>query len=136
MRIMKPLAVLSLLTLLAACGSHNNGYYAADGTYVKPHEGAFSNDINERRSNYDQTVTAAQQNAAARYAFERRGYYDYYGNYIVLDSSLGVPPAMFPPAGMCRVWFPDRPLTTQPRVEACTNIQDRAPAGTYVIYGG
>lgn len=137
MRITKPLAVLSLLTVLAACGAQHNGYYAADGTYVKPHDGAFSNDINERRANYDQTVIAEQQKAAAsRYAFERRGYYDYYGNFIVLDSSMGVPPAMFPPAGMCRVWFPDRPLQTQPRVESCANISDRAPSGTYVIYGG
>lgn len=135
MRLLKPIAIISLLSVLAACGANNNGYYAADGTYVKPNEGKFSNDINERRADYDQTVVAAH-NAPVRYTYERRGYYDYYGNFIPVETNLGVPPAMFPPAGMCRVWFPDRPIPSQPRIESCDSIRERAPAGSYVIYGG
>ncbi len=132
----KPLIIVSLVSMLAACGAPNNGYYAADGTYVPPRDGAFSNDVKERRSYYDQTVQAKIHAPAPTYVYERRGYYDYYGNFIPVETNLGVPPAMFPPAGMCRVWFPDRPVTAQPRIESCADIRERAPAGTYVIYGG
>lgn len=128
------LSLASTLCVLAACGGPNNGYYATDGSYVKPNAGQFSNDVRERRGYYDQTATAAAYAPATTY--QRRGYYDYYGNYIPVETNFGVPQTMFPPAGMCRVWFPDRQMRAQPDIESCGNIRDRAPTGSYVIYGG
>jgi hypothetical protein len=43
---------------------------------------------------------------------------------------------MFPPRGMCRVWFTKRAPANQPAIESCNGIKSRVPAGAYVIYGG
>ena len=52
------------------------------------------------------------------------------------DSGLTVPKDMFPPRGMCRVWFVQSTPFEQPDIESCNDIKSRVPAGAYVIYGG
>ncbi|NBX02470.1 MAG: hypothetical protein EBR02_00100 [Alphaproteobacteria bacterium] len=135
------LACVSLVSLLAACGPDRRGYYDSHGTYVAtndtPHNksknayapmpGGNPNEINDHeysREYGDDTN------------YTRRGYYDYNGYYMAKDSGLAVPGNMFPPRGMCRVWFIDRSPSDQPEVESCSGIRSRVPAGAYVIYGG
>ncbi len=124
------LPMLTLATLLAACGVPSDGYYAADGTFVSYNR--------DHRSSYNHSPDPAAVDAyhADTYRYDRRGYYDYNGRYVTAETSLNVPPEMFPPAGMCRVWFIDRELSNQPPVESCDGVRTRVPAGAYVIYGG
>ncbi|MBI3630739.1 MAG: hypothetical protein HY221_00140 [Candidatus Sungbacteria bacterium] len=70
------------------------------------------------------------------YIYDRPGYYDYNGYYLSQNNSLNVPRNMFPPHGMCRIWFPDRGREEQASLESCEGIQHRVPVGAYVVYGG
>lgn len=45
-----------------------------------------------------------------------------------------VPPGHVPPAGLCRVWFPDRPPGHQPAPVRCDAIR-RIPPGATVVGG-
>ena len=53
----------------------------------------------------------------------------------IQEAQMDVPPSMYPPANMCRIWLSDRSVDQQPEVEPCDGIQSRAPAGAYIIYG-
>ncbi len=125
MRALSLLVCVSLVALLTACG---NGYYDANGNYTATDNAPLN------RKEADNTYYNNDASESSRYT--RRGYYDYNGYYAESDGVLEVPQGMFPHRGMCRVWFTDRLPSQQPAVESCNGIQSRAPAGTYVIYGG
>lgn len=130
------LACASLMSLLAACGSPHGGYYNENGDWIAtdtPHNmksSAHAPDPGSARHYPDRPVVQPY----AAYRYDRRGYYTPGGYYADIDD--GVPEGMFPPRGMCRVWFTDRAPSRQPPVESCTGIEYRVPAGAYVIYGG
>jgi hypothetical protein len=43
--------------------------------------------------------------------------------------------AHHPRAGMCRIWFRNRPAAFQPRPVPCSSIR-HVPRGAFVLYGG
>jgi hypothetical protein len=135
MRIASFIPCVAMGALLAACTPSE--YYDANGNYIPrqnanlesdikhaPDPGAIHADYNDPR--VTRTVTT--------YNYDRPGYYDYNGYYIAQGPA--VPQDMFPPRGLCRVWFSDRNAQTQPGIESCDGIRQRVPAGAYVIYGG
>lgn len=141
MRILASLACLSSLSLLAACGAQN-GHYDANGNYIAPPNatteaqrnhapspgGPSSNDYYGRPHGYYADGTP--------YTYDRRDDYDDNEYSLAENNEMDVPNGMFPPRGMCRVWFAGRVPSGQPRVESCDNIRSRVPTGAYVIYGG
>lgn len=138
-RILTLLACVSAASLLSACGVPDGGYYDVNGNYVptdtpynmktgahSPMPGGNPNSVSDRENNRSEYPH-----------YTRRGYYDYNGYYMDKRSGLNVPKDMFPPRGMCRVWFTDRVgYNEQPDIESCDGIRSRVPAGAYVIYGG
>lgn len=131
MRILPSLACLSLLTLLAACGESSQGYYDSNGRYI------YNSTNGSAPFEHDVTLRDHIRNENRPNGYDRRGYYDYDGNYsTTYNDGLSVPKNMFPARGMCRVWFVDREPSRQPNVESCTSIKQRVPSGAYVIYGG
>lgn len=132
MRPLPTLACVSMIALLAACGQSSDGYYDANGDYQYNAANAsapFAHDV---------TLRDHAKNANPKNTYDRRGYRDNYGNYVADNEDIGmsVPNSMFPPRGMCRVWFTNRNNVDQPPVESCNRIRTRMPAGAYVIYGG
>jgi hypothetical protein len=138
---MRSLTLLACLSLssLAGCGTPSDGYYDANGNWI-----AYNRYNQEAHAHSplpggtqpptdDSAVTTTV--TTYTYSYDRPGYYDYKG-YYVSASNPNVPLDMFPPRGMCRVWFPDRDVDDQPAVESCNNIKTRVPVGSYVIYGG
>jgi hypothetical protein len=142
-----PVAIFA--ALLSACDT--NGSYDTYGTYTPPatattqvqhiqppastiidKEYREPEDYTDRRTDYAPRPLGPDAN----YGYDRLGYYDDKGYYAAEDSSLHVPPSMFPPPGTCRVWFPERSPAKQPRLESCEGIRHRLPAGAYVIFGG
>jgi len=144
MRITTLVTGLSLAVMLSACGAPDYGYYDSNGNFIPPanatSEAARRHAPDSSKSlparNYDNTSNVIVVPSNVDYRYDRRGYYDYYGNYVTVDTRVSVPNDMFPPRGMCRVWLPNRAPEYQPRIESCDNIQYRIPAGAYVIYGG
>lgn len=134
----------SFALLLTACGGTDGGYYDANGTFIptdtpynmqkRGHAPLPGGNPNYREDPDYRYHAADNDYDAPRYT--RRGYYDYNGYYIPKESGLNAPASMFPPRGMCRVWFVDRPVSDQPPTEPCAGIRSRVPAGAYVIYGG
>jgi hypothetical protein len=47
---------------------------------------------------------------------------------------LGIPEKDLPPTGECRVWYPGEPPAEQPPSGSCTEAQQEAPPGTWIIY--
>jgi hypothetical protein len=150
MRALLSMTCLSLVTLLTACDG-NNGYYDKNGNYIPPanttHDaqrnrppapgGVTNNDHHARPAPaYVAENPRVTRTTTTTYTYDRAGYYDYNGYYIAEGSGLTVPKEMFPPNGMCRVWFTDRLPENQPNIESCNGINYRVPAGAYVIYGG
>lgn len=138
MRSIALLGCASVAVLLSACGGPTPGYYDSSGNYVQnssynkethEYEPVRSTDSNNPRIDDSSPIHSTT-------TYDRRGYYDYNGYYVERDEDLNVPQDMFPPRGMCRVWFTDRASANQPRVESCNDIKSRVPAGAYVIYGG
>lgn len=149
MRTLTLLTCLSGAVLLSACGYPDYGYYDANGNYVpapnatteaqrvrSPSPGQPHHDY--YRDRYDNTYYGDRRvvETTTTYTYDRPGYYDYNGYYVGERGAFNVPRGMFPPRGMCRVWFPDRLPENQPPVETCVGIRDRVPAGAYVVYGG
>lgn len=140
MRTLTSLACVSLISLLAACG--DNQRYDANGNYMAPPNATteaqrtHSPSPGHSSDDYYGDRNHGRYADGAPYTYDRRGYYDNNGYYVTNDSGLNVPQDMFPPRGMCRVWFTDRSPANQPAVESCNNIKSRVPAGAYVIYGG
>lgn len=131
MRILPSIACLSLLALLAACGESSEGYYDSNGRYI------YNSTNGATPFEHDVTLRDHMRNENRRDAYNRRGYYDYDGNYsTTYNDGLSAPNDMFPARGLCRVWFVDREPSRQPNVESCVNIKQRVPAGAYIIYGG
>ena len=133
MRPLPTLACVSMIALLAACAQTSDGYYDANGDYQYYNANTpapFAHNVTMR----DRAKNASPKNA---YTYDRRGYYDNYGNYVAdNEEGMSVPNNMFPPRGMCRIWFTNRNNVDQPPVESCNRIRTRLPAGAYVIYGG
>lgn len=126
------MAIATCLSL-AACGTPDGGYYDANGNYIPtdtPHN--MQQDQHSPLPGGPRTYYGQ----APYYKYDRAGYYDRNGYYIERNSGFEVPDNMFPPRGMCRVWFVERALVDQPAVESCNGIRSRVPAGAYVIYGG
>lgn len=144
--------------LMSACAP--SGYYDSEGhyrTYSEGHHKADPMADNARdydhrdrprmggdyRQPYETTTTIidsrdypARTTTTRTYRFVRPGYYDNNGYYIARESGPVIPPGMFPPRGMCRVWFPERSARYQPPLESCAGIDARVPDGAYVVYGG
>jgi hypothetical protein len=146
MRTLTTLACLSTL-LLTACGNPNEGYYDANGNYIPPantttevqrrHSPSPAAHMDERYSDRRMGRYREPSDYDRYDRYDRRGYYDYNGYYVSNDDRyMDVPAGMFPPRGMCRVWFTDRVPSDQPAIESCDGIHARVPAGAYVIYGG
>jgi len=142
MRTVSSLACVSLISLLSACTTPDSGYYDTHGNWIA------NNPNNANRSHaplpggtrddsaYDDNHAVTTTVTTTTYDYDRPGYYNYDGTYIGTRSNFKVPKDMFPPRGMCRVWFADRVPVNQPPVESCDGIKSRVPAGAYVIYGG
>ena len=47
---------------------------------------------------------------------------------------LGIPSALLPSAGQCRLWFPGEPPDNQRPPGACEETMAQAPADTWVLY--
>lgn len=136
---------MATAALLAACSSNpTNGYYDSNGQFVPYNPANRSAAIHSPNSGAAVTTVTTSgydngyENETVRVvtSYDRAGYYDYNGYYLGLDSGLNVPEDMFPQRGMCRIWFPHRSLTEQPAIESCHHIQQRVPAGAYVVFGG
>lgn len=136
MRIINLLSCLSLTAALAACGP--SGHYDENGSYMTPSEAQHYHDASDR--SYDMQDRGYVSTDSGTYpvvpVYGQRGYYDYYGNYVTMDTNVGIPQNMMPPPGLCRVWMPDRDISRQPGIESCSGIKTRVPMGAYVIYGG
>ena len=136
-RILALAACVSLASLLTACDAPSGGYYDANGNFVDtntPYGISKSNHAplpGGPRDGY-----YSERTDHRTYQYDRAGYYDSHGNYRPTYSELNVPEDMFPPRGLCRVWFAGRAIVDQPSVESCDGIRQRVPAGAYVIYGG
>jgi len=128
MNITHIIACLSLASLVSACAPA--GYYDSNGEYR-----SYGKSDSFR---HDKPIagTPTTQADPEDVTYSRAGYYDRNGYYIAADSGPHVPDSFLPPRGMCRVWFTDRPIESQPPVESCNGIRSRVPAGAYVIYGG
>jgi hypothetical protein len=48
---------------------------------------------------------------------------------------VDIPPRYWPPAGSCRIWFPDRPPRYQPPPGDCYELRRRVPPGATLVYG-
>ena len=136
MRNLKSLTCISLIALLAACGTPSDGYYDANGNYVPynlnhkenhDHAPLPGGTASDQPTSYTTTTTT--------YSYDRPGYYDRNGYYSTMRG-VRAPSDMLPPSGMCRIWFANRQPGNQPDIESCDGIQSRVPAGAYVIYGG
>lgn len=137
------LTCVALTALLTACGP-TDGYYDANGRFVYEDTSARSRITGHHSRPYSAAVNRDRANQEYGYdhndreypAYDHRGYYDRDGSYVELGRRPGMSENMFPPRGMCRVWFASRPAAQQPPVESCNGIQSRVPDGAYVIYGG
>ncbi len=49
-----------------------------------------------------------------------------------VHANVTVPARLYPPAGTCRLWYPDRDATQQPAVSSCNVV---IPAGAILILG-
>jgi hypothetical protein len=145
MRITTTVSLFALLGCVAACAPA--GYYDSTGAYHS-YGASDSYRTNTPRDNnpppggdrtyYDNNngAYAAHPDSTTTVIYERPGYYDSNGYYISPSDGPGVPKRYLPPAGMCRVWFTDRPVSEEPPVESCDGIRSRVPQGAYVVYGG
>jgi len=133
-RISAALICASFLSLLAACATPDNGYYDTNGNWIP------NNPYNSQNHTRAPLPGGTHDYRDDRYdrveRYDRAGYYDRNGYYIARDGGPAVPEDMFPPRGMCRVWFIERPAIDQPKIESCDDIRSRVPVGAYVIYGG
>jgi hypothetical protein len=145
MRKLFPLVCISLVTLLSACGSPDDGYYDTNGNWIAnnpynhshpPLPGGTHDSRSDHTIYDDNRAVSSTTVTTTTYNYDQPGYYNSDGSYIGKDSSFAVPHRMFPPSGMCRVWFTDRTADNQPAIESCDGIRSRVPAGAYVIYGG
>jgi hypothetical protein len=128
----KLLLCTSLLATLAACATPDGGYYDKNGNWI-----ATDTPHNRSEGNHAPLPGGVTHYYDDDYHYySRRGYYDYSGEYVSDYRGTPVPSGMFPPRGMCRVWFSDRMVANQPPIESCVGIRDRAPEGSFVIYGG
>lgn len=132
MRVLPKMACMPLAILLSACVP-SDVYYDDNGNYVPPPNATTqAQRIHAPNPGMDRNDSYYSRH----YSYDRAGYYDSNGYIIEEDDSLNIPGGMLPPRGMCRVWFADRSLKNQPRIESCGGIKQRVPTGAYVIYGG
>lgn len=147
MRTFTSVVCVSMLALLSACSPQPDGYYDANGNWiatgvvnpkVAQDHAPFPGGVYDARANYYENTPPAYTTTTVTYNYDRAGYYAPDGTYIGPDyvSAVPVPTDMFPPRGMCRVWFSNRAPDDQPAIESCSGIRTRVPAGAYVIYGG
>jgi hypothetical protein len=155
MKLIQKIACLALVTTAAACGP-TDGYYDSLGNYHHGQNGdaqystvqpGFSGSTYKGNNYYtDSSAVRGDSKRVTDYdkardpsmaAYRRAGYYDYNGNYIPASADRPyVARSYFPPRGKCRVWYVERDYDDQPISETCVGIRDRAPDGTYIIYGG
>jgi hypothetical protein len=131
--------LLSLITFVTACEQGTNtGYYDGNGNYV-PTDTPYNmrTGAHSPMPGGNDNVSYDRENNRSEYQhYTRRGYYNHDGYYMAKDSGIKVDKNMFPPRGMCRVWFANTIASEQPDIESCDDIRQRVPAGAYVIYGG
>jgi hypothetical protein len=139
------IASVSLISLLTACGGANNESYTSNGSYSPmdtPHNTAANTHSSPADGTGDHRSNRRDDNDSyyddSHYEINRyghNGYYERNGYYVARNSGVAVPQEMFPPQGMCRMWFMERLASDQPDVESCNGIRSRAPNGAYIIYG-
>ncbi len=147
MRKTTKLLCVSMLTLLSACATPDDGYYDKNGNWIAynrynetahPHAplpGGTDNRTDRTYYNDNGNGNGTTTVTTTTYSYDRPGYYDRNGYYSTMRG-VRAPDDMLPPTGMCRVWFPNRAPEDQPGIESCSGIQGRIPAGAYVVYGG
>jgi len=123
---------------MSAC--EPSGYYDSNGQYRSYGASDSYRHDNAMGGTAPTTTVVTYPSNNAPYnadgTFTRAGYYDHNGYYIAADSGPRIPEGYFPPRGMCRIWFTDRPAGAQPGIESCAGIRSRVPEGAYVVYGG
>ena len=65
---------------------------------------------------------------------EQRTVIVYPGGDTSLDPVI-VPASHLPPAGACRIWYPDRALEDQPEPGDCSTLQRELPPGAVLVRG-
>ncbi|MGH8383993.1 MAG: tetratricopeptide repeat protein [Pseudomonas sp.] len=50
-------------------------------------------------------------------------------------AGVKIPRGHMPPAGKCRIWFPDRSPGHQPAPGKCKKLRHRVPSGAYLVHG-
>lgn len=51
------------------------------------------------------------------------------------ETRNSVPEDYLPPAGQCRIWYKDQPVSEQPSVGNCDDLQHRVPMNAMLLYG-
>ncbi len=137
MKIAATLASLAAVTLMSACVPA--GYYDSSGEY-RSYGKSDSYNHNVPMAATPPSTTHVYYDEPApttTIIYDRPGVYDRNGYYLSTDSGPTVPDDFFPPRGMCRVYFQDRPLSEQPPIESCRTIRSHhIPGGAYIMYGG
>jgi hypothetical protein len=119
---------------------NNHVYYTDDGkNYYTDHAarkgdaaGVIGYDRNRDATLHDKNANDGD----VTIVYNRYGYYDSTGRYYPVSSRPSVARSYFPARGLCRVWLDGVAAAQQPSVESCDGIQSRAPAGSYIMYGG
>ena len=52
-----------------------------------------------------------------------------------LIQGVNIPPEYMPPAGQCRVWYPELPPRQQPPPGKCKQMQKNTPPSAVLIHG-
>jgi hypothetical protein len=146
MKILPTLACLTALATMTACS--DNGYYDSRGNYHYDNGGYYNDagnwsgetyygnnyytDMSARRGDSAKVIGYNRALDRDKIVYKRVGFYDYRGRYVT--SAPRVAREYYPPRGMCRVWYADRPYDDQPDIVSCSGLV--VPEDTYVIYGG
>ena len=112
------------------------GYYNDSNNYHDYSDYAHPPRVYTPPPRHVRTTRVVTTDTDAAYLYELPGVYNLDGDYLGTTQAYGVPNSMVPPRGLCLVWFPHRMTYDQPQAQSCGGLIDRAPSGSYVVYGG
>jgi len=135
------IACLPLAVMLTACG---NSQHSESAGYTpppnpSPSAGMHPRDPGRAYDDYYAEYEDPYPDNHVRRETRVTTVFDENGHRVIRDTvsenSYSVPVEMMPPRGKCRVWFANRAPDKQPGSESCEGIRQRAPEGSYIIYG-